>query len=152
MTTVGRYGLDFCSLEDADSQRFEKVYIVSDFQSIKTTCLLVKWLSPPRQLFLCARHNNNKKGKVIPLQAECGPEGVYRCNSTLPWLQHEKGMSGQQYAPASLYPGKDPVPILQEAGWAPGSVWTGGKSRPTGIRSRTIQPVVSCYTDWANPH
>jgi len=27
-------------------------------------------------------------------------------------------------------PGKDPVPILQEAGWAPGRVWTGGKSRP----------------------
>ena len=26
-------------------------------------------------------------------------------------------------------PGKDPVPILQEAGWSPGSVWTGGKSR-----------------------
>ena len=26
--------------------------------------------------------------------------------------------------------GKDPVPILQEAGWAPGQVWTGGKSRP----------------------
>jgi hypothetical protein len=32
-------------------------------------------------------------------------------------------------------PGKDPVPIVQEAGWAPGPVWTGGKSRPTGIRS-----------------
>ena len=27
-------------------------------------------------------------------------------------------------------PGKDPVPILQEAGWAPGLAWTGGKSRP----------------------
>ena len=27
-------------------------------------------------------------------------------------------------------PGKDPAPILQEVGWAPGSVWTGGKSRP----------------------
>ena len=27
-------------------------------------------------------------------------------------------------------PGKDPVPILQEAGWAPGPVWKGGKSRP----------------------
>ena len=26
-------------------------------------------------------------------------------------------------------PGKDPVPILQEAGWAPGPVWRGGKSR-----------------------
>ena len=27
-------------------------------------------------------------------------------------------------------PRKDPVPILQEAGWAPGPVWTGGKPRP----------------------
>ena len=27
-------------------------------------------------------------------------------------------------------PGKDPVPILQEARWAPGPVWTGEKSRP----------------------
>ena len=27
-------------------------------------------------------------------------------------------------------PGKDPVPILQKAGWAPGPVWTGRKSRP----------------------
>jgi len=26
-------------------------------------------------------------------------------------------------------PGKNPVPIVQEAGWAPGPVWTGGKSR-----------------------
>jgi len=27
-------------------------------------------------------------------------------------------------------PGKVAVPILQEAGWAPGPVWTGGKSGP----------------------
>ena len=27
-------------------------------------------------------------------------------------------------------PEKDPIPILQEVGWAPGPVWTGGKSRP----------------------
>ena len=27
-------------------------------------------------------------------------------------------------------PRKDPVPILQEVGWAPGPVWTDGKSRP----------------------
>ena len=27
-------------------------------------------------------------------------------------------------------PGKDPVPIVQEAGWASGPVWTGGKFRP----------------------
>ena len=32
-------------------------------------------------------------------------------------------------------PWKDPVPNVQEAEWSPGPVWTGGKSRPTGIRS-----------------
>ena len=45
-------------------------------------------------------------------------------------------------------PGKDPVPIVQEAGWAPGPVWTGGKSRPpTGLDPLTVQPVASRYTD-----
>ena len=29
----------------------------------------------------------------------------------------------------TLPPGKDPVPTVQEAGWAPGTVWAGGKSR-----------------------
>jgi hypothetical protein len=36
----------------------------------------------------------------------------------------------------SLPPGKDTVPILQEAGWAPGPVWTGAENLvPTGSRS-----------------
>ena len=35
-----------------------------------------------------------------------------------------------------LTPRKDPVPILQEAGWASGPVWTGAENlAPTGIRS-----------------
>ena len=37
---------------------------------------------------------------------------------------------GQPHALATSTPGKDPVPILQEAGWVPGPIWTGGKSRP----------------------
>ena len=45
-------------------------------------------------------------------------------------------MRGQRHAPASPYPGKDPVPIVQEAGWAPGPVWTGAENlAPTGIGS-----------------
>jgi hypothetical protein len=33
-------------------------------------------------------------------------------------------------------PGKDPGPIVQEAGWAPGPVWTDAKNlAPTGTRS-----------------
>jgi len=35
-----------------------------------------------------------------------------------------------------LTPRKDPVPIVQEAGWASGPVWTGAENfAPTGIRS-----------------
>ena len=45
--------------------------------------------------------------------------------------------------------GKDPVPILQEAGWAPGRFGRAENLVPTGIRSRTVQHVVSRYTD---PH
>jgi len=33
-------------------------------------------------------------------------------------------------------PGKEEVPVVQEAGWTPGSIWTGGENlAPTGIRS-----------------
>ena len=48
-------------------------------------------------------------------------------------------------------PGKDLVPIVQEAGWAPGPVWTGAEflSPPPGFDLRTVQPVASPYTDWA---
>ena len=46
------------------------------------------------------------------------------------------GVSGHRHAPAAFTPGKDPVPIVQEAGWAPGPVWIGAKNlTPTGIRS-----------------
>ena len=38
--------------------------------------------------------------------------------------------------PGRFTPGKDPIPIVQEAGWDPGSVWTDGKNlATTGIRS-----------------
>ena len=46
------------------------------------------------------------------------------------------GVGDQHHAPAALPPVKDPVPILQEAGCAPGPVWTGAKKlATTGIRS-----------------
>jgi hypothetical protein len=39
-------------------------------------------------------------------------------------------------SPGRFTPGKDPVTIVQEAGWAPGPVWTCAKNlAPTGIRS-----------------
>jgi hypothetical protein len=45
-------------------------------------------------------------------------------------------MRGQRHAPAAFYPRKGPVPIVQEAGWTSGPVWTGTENlAPTGIRS-----------------
>ena len=50
-------------------------------------------------------------------------------------------------------PGKDPVPILQEAGWAPGPVWTSRKSRPPpGFDSGPSSPQsVTIPTDLPGP-
>ena len=36
-------------------------------------------------------------------------------------------VGGQHHAPAALPHRKDPVPIVQEAGWAPGQVCTGAE-------------------------
>ena len=50
-------------------------------------------------------------------------------------------------------PVKDPVPILQEAGWAPGPVWTGGKSRPhrDSIPGRPARSSVAIPTELPGP-
>ena len=51
--------------------------------------------------------------------------------------------------PRPLYRRKrEAVTIAKEAGWAPGSVWTGGVNlAPSGFDPGTLQPVVSPYTD-----
>jgi len=46
-------------------------------------------------------------------------------------------------------PGRDTVPALQEAVWPQGRSGRVENLIPTGIRSRTLQPVVIRYTDWA---
>ena len=65
-----------------------------------------------------------------------------------------EGGEGSALRPGrSLPPGKNPVPIVQEAGWAPGPVWTRAQYLdPTGFDPWTVQPVASRYTDWATGH
>jgi hypothetical protein len=46
-----------------------------------------------------------------------------------------EGGDGSASRPGCFSPGKDPVPIVQEAGWDPGPVWTGAENlASTGIR------------------
>ena len=47
----------------------------------------------------------------------------------------------------TLPPRKTRLPILQDAGWAPGRSGRAENLVPTGIQSRTVQSVVSRYTD-----
>ena len=51
-------------------------------------------------------------------------------------------------------PGKDPVPILQEAEWTPGQVCTGGKSRPHrySVPDLPARSSVAIPTELPGPH
>ena len=65
-----------------------------------------------------------------------------------------EGVRTQRHAPAVLYPGKTPVPIVREAGWTPGPVWTGAENlAPAGIRSpdRAARSVVTIPTELPGP-
>ena len=73
------------------------------------------------------------------------PGVAQRVGRGIALLFHDRG-TGRGWVVSStprphFTPGKGPVPILQEAGWALVPVFIGG--------SRTVQPVVSRYTDWA---
>jgi hypothetical protein len=88
-----------------------------------------------------------KNGKVYPIT---GPEGegvgVYPysfVNSAL------KGSGWSVPRPGRFTLGKDPVLIVQEAGWARGPVWTGAENlAPTGMVNapRKLNIVIFTFT------
>jgi hypothetical protein len=73
-----------------------------------------------------------KQSRYRPLQAQRVVRGI-----ALSFLDPDaKGGGWSAPHPGRLYPRKNPVPILQEAGWAPGSVWTCAKNlASTGTQS-----------------
>jgi len=115
------------------------------------------------QVFFCGitviLTNSCNMAKCILVQALrlCTGRTVHRGNRgiALPFLDHgtRRGW-GVSVTPRPLFAhGKDPVPIVQEAGWAPGPVWTGAENlAPLPVFDpRTVQPVASRYTNWAIP-
>ena len=78
--------------------------------------------------------NGKGKGKVLPITGHEGPERERLYTYTL-YLTSRLCRGGWSTS-RPLYPCKDPVPIVQEAGWAPGPVWTDAENLAyTGIRS-----------------
>ena len=83
-----------------------------------------------------------KKVKCTLVQALrlCTGRTAYRESRGIALPFHDHGTRrgwGVSVTPRPFFtPGKDPVPIVQEAEWAPGLVWTGAENlAPTGIRS-----------------
>ena len=103
-----------------------------------------KYTSIPRRVL-----GSKGKDKVHPRTGHEGPEGKQMYSSTLPSTSAIDGWSA--LPPGRFTPRKDPVPIVQEAGWAPGSVWTDAENlalAPSpGFDPQTVQPIVSRYTD-----
>jgi hypothetical protein len=98
-----------------------------------------------------------KKVKVTLVQALrlCTGRTAHRGSRNIAVLFHDPNTKRGwvvSFTPRPLFTsGKEPVPIVQEAGRAPGPVWKVTENlAPTGIRSWTVQPVASCYTDYAN--
>jgi hypothetical protein len=87
-----------------------------------------------------------QKGKV-PRNRPEGPGGVEVSRYSFV----TSGLEGGGWSaprPGRFTPGKDPVPVVKEAGWVPGPVWIDAKNlAPTGFDPRTVQPVASHYTD-----
>jgi hypothetical protein len=61
-----------------------------------------------------------------------------------------EGVGGQHHAPAALPPGKTRHPLYRKLGGPQGRSGRVRKiSPPPEFDPRTVQPVVSRYTDWA---
>jgi len=108
------------------------------------------------------------KGKVKCTHAQvlrlCSGRTAHRGSRGIALLFLDHGIRrgwGVSVTPRPLFTrGKTPVPILQEAGWTPGPVWTGAENlASTGIRSpdrparseslyRLRYPAHKCY--WKN--
>jgi hypothetical protein len=58
------------------------------------------------------------------------------------------GRGFQQHAPADSTSRKEPVPIVQHAGWAPRPVWMGRKSRPHRDLIPDHPAGRQLFTDW----
>jgi hypothetical protein len=74
------------------------------------------------------------KGNGYPTTGHEDAEGEMN-SSTLTSTSALDGGGWSAPRPGHFTPGKDPVPVVYEAGWAPGPVWTGAENlASTGIR------------------
>ena len=115
---------------------------------------------------LCLYCTVQGTGKIHPSTGHEGPEKELRYSCTLSLTSALERVCGQRHTPAGFTSGKNPVPIVWDAGWAPGTVWTGAiELALTGIpspdrpdrseslyRLSYIYAVSMCMLDWNKCH
>jgi len=93
--------------------------------------------------------------KILKVKIKCSsykPGVAQRVGRGIALLFHDRGTRRRWVVSSTprphFTPGKDPVLILQEDGWAPGPVWTGGNSRlhrdsisDHSVRSQLLNPL-----------
>jgi hypothetical protein len=87
------------------------------------------------------------KGKVRPMTCLYSDRGEAAVHFQMIRSLGARRVRVISIIPRPLYPGKDPVPIVQEAGWASGPVWTGAENLTSHRDSipGPSSPVVSRY-------
>ena len=95
-----------------------------------------------------------KNFTLLQVQRLCTGRTAHRGSRgiALLFLDHStRRVWGFSVTPRPLFiPGKDPVPIVKGAGWAPGPVWTGAENlTPPGFDPWTVEPIASRYKDYA---
>jgi len=112
------------------SQNYRKRLLVSSFITVcRSVCLSVC----PLGVKLDKLHPYTS---TAVLYRPYGPQGSR--DIAVLFLDHSTRRGwGVSFTPRPLFtPGKEPVPIVQKAGWATGPVWTVAENlTPTGIRS-----------------
>ena len=92
-----------------------------------------------RTILLCWILSGKVKCTLVQALRLCTGRTTHRGSRGIVLPFHDHGTRrgwGVSVTPWPLFtPGKNPVPIVQEAGWAPGPAWTGAENlAPTGIR------------------
>jgi len=150
---------------------------VPSFKNVFHWIFLQKLKEITEYLFLCVLflwRDWNRRKTIHPNQINTGEEQFEQVKVKVKWsryrpgvaqrvgrglalLFHDRGTRRGWVVSSTLRPhftpGKDPVTILQEAGWAPGPVWTSGKSRPhrDSIPDRPARSSVAILTELPGP-
>jgi hypothetical protein len=106
------------------------------------------WLSRSRPYMGCSTWDDDEKVKLSHYTPQRHMGGLEVQLYSFTTLALEGG-GWSMPCPCCFTPRKNPLPILQQAGWVSRPVWTVHKNSPTpGFKSQTIQHIVSRCTDY----